>query len=195
MAEGQSSKPWGGGGYNTFGGNGGGRDGGSNSSSDESRGTGRPWAELLHRPAFVKPTSTRDAFSRIRKNLSYFRRNYALIMLVLIGLSLLWRPISLIVLAVLSAAWIYLYFSRTGPYVICNRPIGENFILALLTAVTIVALAFTPSAGIPLLASVLIWLVAILVHGAFRLPHDDSSPDGQEHASLLSKKAGGVGKP
>ncbi|KAH7292681.1 hypothetical protein KP509_29G080600 [Ceratopteris richardii] len=144
---------------------------------------------MVTRTWFSKPGSISDALLRIKDNLSYFRRNYVIIMLVLIGLSLLWRPVSLIVLIILTAVWIYLYFSRSGPLMLFNRPIGENIIMVVMIVITIVALAFTPDAGTPLLVSVLIALAAILLHAAFLLP-DDS--DQQNYSSLLGKKSGGV---
>ena len=138
-------------------------------------GTGRPWIELVTLQGFGKPASLADTFARVRRNLSYFRQNYAVSALVVIGLSLLWRPVSLLVLAFLVAAWIYFYFSRFEGHddihdhtIIAGRPIGENVVLALLSVVTVVVLALTPSSGIPLLVSLLISFALIVLHASFR---------------------------
>ncbi|KAH7426658.1 hypothetical protein KP509_10G011000 [Ceratopteris richardii] len=128
----------------------------------------------------------------MKENLSYFRRNYVIVMLVIVGLSLLWHPISLVVLAVLMVPWIYFYFARSGPLVLFNRSFGENLVLAVLIVITIVAIAFTPHAGTPLLVSLLITLAAVLVHASFRNPND-SYPQPQDHASLLGKNSGSMG--
>lgn len=133
---------------------------------------------------FGKPESLGDAVRRIKKNLFYFRRNYAVALLVLVGLSLLWRPISLVVLAILLAAWIYLYFSRSGPLVLFNTSVGENVVLSVLSVVTVVALAFTPHSGTPLLVSLLLGIVLVFLHAAFRRP-DDLFLDEQEQQALL----------
>lgn len=182
MAEGSRAKAGGeGSGYHTFGGN---SEGGS------SGGGGRAWRELLDRHAFAKPSSFKDARTHIKLNLSYFRRNYAIFMLVVLALSLLWRPISLIVLAVLVAAWIYLYFSRSGPLVVLNRPIGQNYVLAIMSVVTIVALAFTPGAGITILVSLVVSFGVVCLHGAFRTPND-LFLEQQDHAALVGNRNGG----
>lgn len=146
----------------------------------------RPWTQLMDRAAFDKPESVADAFSRMKKNLSYFRMNYAIFMLVVVALSLLWHPISLLVLAILVAAWIYLYFSRSEPLVIFNRPIGDNQVLIVLGIVTIVAL-FLTSAGAALITSLVLGVVIICVHAAFRRP-DDLFLDEQENAALARSK-------
>ncbi|KAI5082464.1 hypothetical protein GOP47_0002207 [Adiantum capillus-veneris] len=139
----------------------------------------RPWSELMDRKAFNKPESFADAMSRVLKNIMYFRVNYIIFMLVVIGLSLLWHPVSLVVLAVLVAAWIYLYFGRTEPLVVFNRACSENQVLIVLAIATIVGL-FLTKAGSTLTSAIVIGLVVVLVHASFRRP-DDLFLDEQEN--------------
>ncbi|KAK9168027.1 hypothetical protein Syun_000167 [Stephania yunnanensis] len=72
----------------------------------------RPWSELLDRSAFSKPDSVSEATSRLRKNLSYFRLNYLLLVASVLALSLLSHPFSLLLLLSLLSAWSFLYLFR-----------------------------------------------------------------------------------
>ena len=132
--------------------------------------------ELVTLKGFGKPASIADTFARVPRNLSYFRQNYAVSALIVIGLSLLWRPISLLVLAFLLAAWIYFYFSRFegadihDHTIILGRQIGENVVLSLLSVITVLVLALTPRSGVPLLVALLISFALIMLHASFRRP-------------------------
>ncbi|KAH7424080.1 hypothetical protein KP509_12G088900 [Ceratopteris richardii] len=104
---------------------------------------------------------------RAMKNVMYFRMNYIIFMLVLVGLGLLWHPISLIVLAVLVAGWIFLYFGRTEPLVVFNRVCSDNEVIIVLGIVTIIGL-FLTKAGSALTSALVIGVVFVLLHASFR---------------------------
>ncbi|XP_037410234.1 PRA1 family protein B2-like [Triticum dicoccoides] len=65
----------------------------------------RPWPDLLDRAVLSRPDSLFDTTARLRKNLAYFRVNYA-------ALSLLAHPFSLVALLAFLAAWCFLYLLR-----------------------------------------------------------------------------------
>ena len=73
----------------------------------------RPWLELVDRNSLAKPESLSEATTRIRKNWTYFRINYMILLSGVLAFSLVSHPVSLFLLAVLLGGWIFLYLFRT----------------------------------------------------------------------------------
>ncbi|KAJ4958320.1 hypothetical protein NE237_025431 [Protea cynaroides] len=137
----------------------------------EGLGTRRPWREMLLLYAISVPSDVSEAVARVRTNIAYFRMNYAIIVLLIIFLSLLWHPISLIVLVVMMIAWLFLYFLRDVPLVLVGRTINDRVVLIVLLVVTIVALLLT-HATVNIIVSLLIGSAVVLVHAVFRKTDD-----------------------
>jgi PRA1 family protein 1 len=135
-------------------------------------GAGRPraWREVLDPTAFSRPESCGEARARARRNLAYFRANYALAALALVFLGLVYRPVSMLVFLALFVAWLGLYFGRgdRGPLVCLRREVDDRAVLAALSAATALAVALT-RAGINLLVSLAVAAAAVGLHAAFRV--------------------------
>ncbi|KAM3278938.1 hypothetical protein ACQJBY_046309 [Aegilops geniculata] len=136
-------------------------------------GVGRPraWREVLDHTAFSRPETCGEARARARRNLAYFRANYALAALVLVFLGLVYRPRSMLAFLALFVAWLALYFGRggdAGPLVCLGRDVDDRVVLAALSAATVLAVALT-RAGLNLLVSLVLASALIGVHAAFRM--------------------------
>ncbi|XP_057524272.1 PRA1 family protein B3-like [Amaranthus tricolor] len=133
----------------------------------------RPWTELIDRTAFSRPENLSDAFSRIRKNATYFRVNYLVLLFLVLAFSLISHPFSLLVLCSLLASWFFLYLFRPSdqPVVIFGRTFSSRETLMILVVLTIVVV-FLTSVGSLLISAVLIGAGIVAVHGAFRVPED-----------------------
>ncbi|KAL3717949.1 PRA1 family protein B3-like [Eucalyptus grandis] len=152
----------------------------------------RPWYELLDRSAMARPDNLTDAASRIRKNASYFKVNYIALLAVVLALSLVTHPFSLLVLLSLLAAWIFLYLFRPSdqPLVVYGRTFSDREVLGILVLLTIVVV-FLTSVGSLLISALMIGVAIVCAHGAFRVPEDLFLDDEQPaNAGLLSFLSG-----
>jgi PRA1 family protein 1 len=133
----------------------------------------RPWSELIDRTAFARPESFSDATSRLRKNLGYFRVNYAAIIAVCLAALLLTHPISLAVLLALLAAWCFMYLLRPSdpPLVLFGRTFSDRETLLGLVVVTFLVV-FLTSVGSLIISALLIGSGLVCLHGAFHVPED-----------------------
>lgn len=143
----------------------------------------RPWYELLDRSAMARPDSLTEAYSRIRKNFTYFRVNYVTLLTVVLALSLLTHPFSLLVLLSLLGAWAFLYLFRSSdqPLVIGSRTFSDAETLIGLVVLTVIVV-FVSSVGSLLISALLIGFAIVCAHGAFRVP-EDLFLDDQEPAN------------
>ncbi|CAI9766126.1 unnamed protein product [Fraxinus pennsylvanica] len=148
----------------------------------------RPWREMFKLHAFNIPKPYSDIVARIKTNAVYFQMNYAIIVLVIIFLSLLWHPISLIVFIAMMAVWLFLYFLRDEPLVIFGRLITDWVVLIVLSIVTIVVLLLT-RATTNILVALLVGVVVVLIHAIVRKT-DDLFYD-EASGSLLRSPGGG----
>jgi PRA1 family protein 1 len=134
--------------------------------------TRRPWRELGDIHALGLPPSLGDAYLRVRANLAHFAMNYAIVVLVVVFLSLLWHPVSLIVFLVSMLAWLVLYFLCDKPLVLFGRVIGNGVVLAVLAVVTLGLLLLT-NATANILSSLAIGLVLVVLHAALHKAEDN----------------------
>lgn len=148
---------------------------------------GRPraWREVLDTTAFSRPESCGEARARARRNIAYFRANYALVALVLVFVGLVYRPVSMLAFLALFVAWLGLYFGRgDGEPLIClGREVDDRVVLAVLSAATVLVLALT-RAGLNLLVSLVIAAVVIGLHAAFRMNYYLDERDAFDGASF-----------
>lgn len=139
----------------------------------------RPWLEMIQLQDLTLPTTFNQSIQRIKSNVVFFRMNYAIIILFILFLSLLWHPISLIVFIITMVAWLFLYFLHDQPLMVLGYRIDERLVTISLLLVTIVAL-FLTSAKYHIIVGLSIGLGVVLVHGALREPEDVFIVDEEE---------------
>ncbi|KAE8729657.1 putative prefoldin subunit 4 [Hibiscus syriacus] len=153
--------------------------------SSHAKHTRRPWSELFSLSSFALPNSAADAKDRIKLNVSYFRVNYVITALTILFLTLLWHPTSMIVFLITFIFWWFLYLFNDNPVVIFNRTVDDTVVLGALSFATLLLLVVT-HVGVNVLVGLIIAVVVISVHAAFRGTEDLGSPGEEEENGLLS---------
>ncbi|CAO2824753.1 unnamed protein product [Amaranthus hypochondriacus] len=133
--------------------------------------TPRPWRQIFHYHSLSCPYNLPDAISRLKTNLCYFRMNFAMFILFVLFLSLLWHPFSLIVFLVMMVAWLFLYFLRDEPLVLFSRSVDDRIVLIVLSAFTIGFLLLT-GATRNIWISLAIGIGIVVVYSTFRRSND-----------------------
>uniref|UniRef100_A0ACD5VIM0 Uncharacterized protein n=1 Tax=Avena sativa TaxID=4498 RepID=A0ACD5VIM0_AVESA len=113
------------------------------------------------------------ATSRLRRNLGYFRVNYAAVVAVSLAASLLAHPFSLLVLLGILGAWCFLYVFRASdqPVVLFGRTFTDRETLLGLVVSSLLAFFLTSVASL-IISGLLVGGALVAVHGAFRMPED-----------------------
>ncbi|GAB2217663.1 hypothetical protein Droror1_Dr00000866 [Drosera rotundifolia] len=129
----------------------------------------RPWPEFFSISSLSVPVSLSDATARLSGNLALFRSNYLAVSLFILLLSLVYHPISLIVLVVALLAWFFLYFSRDVPLRVLDYEIDERLVVVGLGVLTVVALVFA-RVWVEVVVAAAVSGVVVGLHGVSRVP-------------------------
>ncbi|KAG5554549.1 hypothetical protein RHGRI_012190 [Rhododendron griersonianum] len=147
----------------------------------------RPWRDFLSLSSFSLPVSISELNSRLPSNLRHFRLNYALLSLLVLVLSLISRPLALILALLALAAWFFLYLSREEPLAVLDFQIDDRAVLVVLFFATALAVTLT-HVWANVFVAALVSAGLVCLHAAIRFPAD---PDYEQspYGALLSSGA------
>ncbi|KAL8048072.1 hypothetical protein ABFX02_07G040200 [Erythranthe guttata] len=143
----------------------------------------RPWPLFLDLSALSLPISVSESTYRLTQNLRFFLPNYAVITLLIFVVTLVTRPLPLILFLCISAAWVYLVLWRDEPLSVFDFEIDQKIIVGFLAVLTLVALFWTKTWS-KLFVSVIVGAAIVLFHGVLRAPED--SLEDSPYGSLLN---------
>ncbi|XVE81747.1 hypothetical protein DITRI_Ditri15bG0090100 [Diplodiscus trichospermus] len=133
----------------------------------------RPWRDFLDITALDIPFSFSDATTRIALNLTHFLFNYTIILLLILLLSLIYHPFSLLTFLVIFLAWLFLYLARDRQerLVIFGFIIDDRLVIAALFGLTVAGLVLT-GVWVNVLVAVAIGSSLVILHAALRSTDD-----------------------
>lgn len=146
----------------------------------------KPWSEVVDRNSFSKPANFAEATSRLRKNAAYFRINYVILMMLVLAITFITNPGSLIVLSMLLAGWVYVFAVRTTPLVIGGRTVSDREKALGMAAISFITVFFVTNVGSLAFTALLTSACVVALHGATRVPDDLFLDEGEANQGLLS---------
>ncbi|KAJ9182213.1 hypothetical protein P3X46_006234 [Hevea brasiliensis] len=147
----------------------------------------RPWLLFLDLTSLYLPSSIPDATTRLTQNLTHFGANYSIIVLLVLFLSLLYHPLSLIAFFITLVAWVFLYFSREEPLSVFGYQVNDLLVLVALFAVTVLVLVWS-GVWLNVVVAVGIGIVLVILHALLRSTDDLVADDIETspYVNLLS---------
>ncbi|CAI0465594.1 unnamed protein product [Linum tenue] len=131
----------------------------------------RPWPLFLDLTAVNFPSPLTDANARVTQNLTFFRANYAIIVLLIFFFSLVTRPLALLAFFIVLVAWVVLYFSRDEPMSIFGFEINDLVVLVGLVIASVVVFSVA-GIWVNVIAAGAIAAGLVLLHAALRSTDD-----------------------
>ncbi|XVE65907.1 hypothetical protein DITRI_Ditri08aG0037500 [Diplodiscus trichospermus] len=133
----------------------------------------RPWRDFLDITAVDFPPSFSEATTRIALNVTHFRLNYTIILLLVLFLSLIYHPLSILTFIVILLAWFFLYFARDReePVVIFGFTVNDFLVIGALIGLTIAGLVLT-GVWVNVFVAVAIGCGLVILHAALRSTDD-----------------------
>ncbi|XP_038708042.1 PRA1 family protein D [Tripterygium wilfordii] len=134
----------------------------------------RPWSEFLDLTSLNLPSSVSDATTRITQNLTHFRVNYTLIVVLILFLSILfYHPLAILPFVIVFLGWLFLYCLRddSDPFVVFNCNVDDSVVFSVLVAVSIFTVFFTHTWA-NVAAAVVIDLALVVLHAVLRSTDD-----------------------
>mmetsp|Transcript_1784 Transcript_1784/g.5190 ORF Transcript_1784/g.5190 Transcript_1784/m.5190 type:complete len:215 (+) Transcript_1784:128-772(+) len=150
----------------------------------------KPWREVFDVTSFQRPATLSEATGRVRRNLAYFRVNYLVCMVLTTAVVMVMNPSSLIVLASLAAAWLYVFVFRTAPIMWGDRVLSDREKLLAMGGASAIVVFFLTSVASVLFSAIGAGLAVIAVHGSLRVPDDlflDESEPGQGFMGIFTQ--------
>ncbi|KAG2305373.1 hypothetical protein Bca4012_061915 [Brassica carinata] len=133
--------------------------------------TRRPWKQMLDLRSFHFPRKLASVITRIKTNIVYFQTNYTIVVLFSVFLSLIWKPLALLILLALIGAWLFLYFLRDEPLTVFDREIDHRVVLIVMSVLTL-SILFLTDAKLNIAVAVVTGVVVVLLHAAVRKTED-----------------------
>ncbi|KAE8698402.1 hypothetical protein F3Y22_tig00110597pilonHSYRG00119 [Hibiscus syriacus] len=142
-------------------------------------GSRRKWEDMIKIHALNLPPNVNEAALRIRTNAVFFKTNYAIVVALLLFLTLLLHPVSLIIIAIMMGAWLLQYMLRDNPLSIYGFVINRTTIITVLTLFTITVFFLTDVMN-NVMTGIFFGLTVVVLHGLFRTIDDLSAGDEKE---------------
>jgi hypothetical protein len=132
--------------------------------------TRHPWSEFLSLSSLSLPSSLSQATTRIGVNLTRFLFNYSFILLFILLISLVYHPLSILLLLIAFAGWYFLFFTRESDesLTLFNLvSLDDRVVVVALVIFSLVVVAVT-GVWVNVVVSVVIAAAVVCLHGALR---------------------------
>ncbi|KAL3626373.1 hypothetical protein CASFOL_029922 [Castilleja foliolosa] len=143
----------------------------------------RPWPLFLNFSALSLPISFSESTYRLSHNFRFFLPNYVVLTLIVFLLTLITRPLSLILFVCIFSTWAYLIFWRDDQLTVFNYDVDQKIIVGFLVVMTLVGLLWT-GVWFRVFMALIAGALILVFHGVLRAPED--SMEDSPYGSLLN---------